>query len=506
METLTMLMHGFSVCLTPSNLVACTAGVFIGTLVGVLPGIGTIGAIALLLPFSYSLNSTTAVILFCGIYYGSKYGGSTTSILLNVPGETSSVVTCLDGFAMSKNGRAGAALAVSAIGSFIAGTLGIIGLTLCAPILAQTATVFGPPEYFAIAIFGLIVLIRLTGKSSLKSLLLAIFGVIIGTVGLDNLSGASRFTFHIDDLERGIDLSLLAMGVFGIGEILTVMASPRPPVKVPNIRFRDLYPSKEEYRRAIPAIFRGSITGFLIGTLPGPSGTISTFASYALEKKYSKHPEEFGHGAIEGVAGPESANNSANSATMIPLLTLGLPFCGGTAILLSGFMIHGIIPGPSLITSQPDLFWGLIASMYLGNVMLLIINFPLIGWFVKLLKTPLHLLMPLVIIITLSGAYAVNTSFVDLVVIIVFGIIGFFLNHAGFEASPLIIGIVIGPELEQRLVQSLIVCNGDLIAIISRPIAGGILIAAGIFILLNILWWLYQRKNQANKAKASQSI
>lgn len=500
-----MLLHGFSVCLTPSNLIACTAGVFIGILVGVLPGIGTIGAIALLLPFSYYLDTTTAIIMFCGIYYGSKYGGSTTSILLNVPGETASVVTCLDGFAMSKKGRAGAALAVSAIGSFIAGTLGVVGLTLCAPLLSQTALVFGPPEYFAIAVVGLIILIRLTGKSSLKSLLMALFGVILGSVGLDCLSGASRFTFHIDDLERGIDLSLLAMGVFGIGEILTVMASPRPPVKVPDIKLRDLYPSKEEYRRSIPAMLRGSITGFLVGLLPGPSGTISTFASYALEQRCSKHPEEFGKGAIEGVAGPEAANNSANSATMIPLMTLGLPFCGGTAILLSGFMIHGIIPGPFLITEDPDLFWGVIASMYLGNVMLLIINLPLVGMFVKLLKTPLHILMPLVIIITLTGAYTVNNSTVDLAIIILFGVIGFFLNRAGFEAAPLIIGIVIGPELEQRLVQGLIICNGDLMAMLTRPIALKIFIFGGIFLLLNLLWWLYKRHKQARSAQTGSS-
>jgi len=485
-----MLLHGFYISMLPANLLACTIGVLLGTLVGVLPGIDTISAIALLLPFSYGMNSTAALIMFAGIYYGSKYGGSTTSILMNVPGEAASVVTCLDGYPMAQQGRGGAALTIAAVGSFIAGTIGVIGLTLFAPPLAQYALAFGPPEYFSLALVGLIVLTKLTGTSILKSVLLATIGIILGTIGLDSMSGISRFTFGIDELDRGFDLSLLAMGIFGIGEILTVMTEPNTLSSVPTLRFRDLYPTREECRRSVAPIFRGGLMGFLIGLLPGPAGTISSFASYALEKHCSNNPSEFGHGAIEGVAGPESANNSAISGTMIPLLTLGLPFCGGTAILLSGFMIHGIIPGPALITQQPDLFWGLIASMYIGNLLLLIINMPLVGIFVQLLKTPLNILMPLVAILTLTGAYTINNSVFDLIWIVFFGVIGFFLRRTGFEPAPLIIGIVVGPELEQGLIQGLIICNGSMWELFTRPIAGTILVLGIVFILYHTINWL----------------
>jgi len=484
-----MLLHGFYISIMPANLLACTIGALIGTLVGVLPGIDTISAIALLLPFSYGMDSTAALIMFAGIYYGSKYGGSTTAILINVPGEAASVVTCIDGYPMAQKGRGGAALTVAAIGSFIAGTIGVIGLTLFAPPLAKAALAFGPPEYFALALVGLIVLTKLTGTSALKSTFMAVTGIMLGTIGLDSLSGISRFTFGIDELDRGFNLSILAMGIFGIGEILTVMAETNTQSSIPSIRLRDLYPTSEECRRSVAPIFRGGIIGFLIGLLPGPASTISSFASYALEKRCSKNPAEFGHGAIEGVAGPESANNSAISATMIPLLTLGLPFCGGTAILLSGFMIHGIIPGPALITQQPDLFWGLIASMYIGNLLLLIINLPLVGIFVQLLKTPLNILMPLVAVLTLTGAYSINNSVFDLMWIIFFGIIGFFLRRTGLEPAPLIIGIVVGPELEQGLVQGLIICNGSIWELFTRPLSGTILVLGILFILYNTISW-----------------
>lgn len=488
-----MLLQGFYVSIIPANLLACTVGVLIGTLVGVLPGIDTVSAIALLLPFSYGMDGTSALIMFSGIYFGSKYGGSTTSILMNVPGEAASVVTCLDGYPMAQKGRAGAALAVSAIGSFIAGTIGIIGLTLFAPPLAQAALAFGPPEYFALALVGLIVLTKLTGTSTLKSAIMATIGIILGTVGLDSLSGISRFTFGIDEMDRGFDLSILAMGIFGIGEILTVMTQPNTPPLLPPIRFQDLYPTREEWQRSVPSMFRGGVVGFLVGLLPGPAATISSFVSYALEKRCSKNQAEFGYGAIEGVAGPESANNSAISATMIPLLSLGLPFCGATAILLSGFMIHGITPGPALITQHPDLFWGLIASMYIGNILLLIINLPLIGVFVKLLKVPLNILMPLVAVLTLTGAYSINNSISDLVWIVIFGIIGFFLRRAGFEPGPLLVGLILGPGLEQGLVRGLIICNGNIWSLFTRPLSGTILILGTIFILYNTFIWFNNR-------------
>ncbi|SMC32538.1 tripartite tricarboxylate transporter permease [Sporomusa malonica] len=489
METLSLLLQGFTISIIPANLLACTIGVLIGTLVGVLPGIGTVSTIALLLPFSYSMDSTAALIMFAGIYYGSKFGGSTTSILLNVPGEAASVVTCLDGYPMAQLGRAGAALAVSAIGSFVASTIGVIGLTLFAPPLAQAALAFGPPEYFALALVGLIILTNLTGTSTLKSAMMVVVGIMLGTIGLDSLSGISRFTLGFDEMDRGFELSILAMGMFGIGEILTVMTKTTTPPSLPTIRFRDLYPTREEWRRSVPPMFRGGIVGFLVGLLPGPAATIASFVSYSLEKRCSKNPAEFGHGAIEGVAGPESANNSAISATMIPLLSLGLPFCGATAILLSGFMIHGITPGPALITQQPDLFWGLITSMYIGSVLLLIINLPLIGIFVQLLKTPLNILMPLIALLTLTGAYSINNSMSDLVWIVIFGVVGFFLRRTGFEPGPLLIGVILGPGLEQGLVRGLIICDGNIWSLFTRPLAGSILAVGVLVILYNTTNW-----------------
>jgi putative tricarboxylic transport membrane protein len=496
LDILNLLLQGISVSIIPANLLSCIIGVLIGTLVGVLPGIDTVSAIALLLPFSYGMDSTAALIMFAGIYYGSKYGGSTTSILINVPGEAASVVTCLDGYPMGQKGRAGAALAISAIGSFIAGTIGLIGLTLLAPPLAQAALAFGPPEYFSLALVGLILLSKLTGTSTLKSALMAVIGIMLSTIGLDSLSGISRFTFGIDELDRGFDLSIIAMGLFGIGEILTAMTHADAKPDIPSVKFRDLYPTKEEWQRSITPMFRGGIVGFLVGLLPGPAATISSFISYGLEKRYSKHPEEFGHGAIEGVAGPEAANNSAISATMIPLMSLGLPFCGATAILLSGFMIHGITPGPSLITERPELFWGLIASMYIGNVLLLVINLPLIGVFVQLLKTPLNILMPLVAVVTLTGAYSINNSMFDLIWVIFFGILGFLLQRVGFEPSPLIIGLVLGPELERGLTQGLIICNGNIWTFITRPLAATILSLGFIVILYNFFTWFTKFNNR----------
>lgn len=484
-----MLLQGFAISILPSNLFACIVGVLIGTLVGVLPGIGTISAIALLLPFSYSMDSTTALIMFAGIYYGSKYGGSTTSILMNVPGEASSVVTCLDGYPMAQKGRGGAALTIAALGSFGAGTIGVLGLTLFAPPLAQVALAFGPPEYFSLALVGLILLTKLTGTSMLKSSLMATLGVMLGTMGLDSLSGISRFSFGVSELDRGFDLSILAMGLFGIAEIITVMAKPGPQLTVPSLAFKDLYPSKEELKRSAAPILRGGLIGFLIGLLPGSSATIASFTSYALEKRCSNNPAEFGTGAIEGVAGPEAANNSVVSATMIPLLTLGLPFCGGTAILLSGFMIHGILPGPSLITQHPDLFWGLIASMYIGNVLLLIINLPLVGVFVQLLRTPINILMPLVTLLTLTGAYSINNSIMDLVWIILFGVLGFFMRRTGFEPTPLVIGLVVGPELERGLVQGLIISDGSIYSLMTRPLSSWILLLGAVIILYHIIPW-----------------
>lgn len=483
MDILDMLIHGFFVSTSPDNLLACLIGVLIGTLVGVLPGIGPVGAIALLLPFSFTMDATASLIMFVGIYYGSLFGCSTTSILLNIPGEASSVVTCIDGYAMAKKGRAGAALAVAAIGSLIAGTMGLIGLTFFAPVMSRLAVTFGPPEYFAIAAVGLLILMKLTGTSMLKSSLMVVIGIMLGTVGLDSLTGISRFTFAVDELQRGLEFSVVVMGLFGIGEILDTLVRINRQQAVQSFRVRELYPSKGEIRRSVMPIFRGGVIGFLVGLIPGPAATISTFVSYAVEKRKSKHPEQFGHGAIEGVAGPEAANNAAASAAMIPLLSLGLPFSAISAILLSGFMIHGVIPGPTLVTQHPDLFWGLIASMYIGNVLLLIINFPLVGLFAYLLRIPIHILMPIVLIITITGAYSINHSIFDLVLLAGFGILGFAMKQAGYEPAPLALGLILGPTLETGLAQGLIIGDGNPWFFLSRPISGTIL-WCGIVLLL----------------------
>ncbi|WP_371372973.1 tripartite tricarboxylate transporter permease [Sporomusa aerivorans] len=501
MDILTMLLNGFYISISPANLLACIAGVLIGTLVGVLPGIGPVGTIALLLPFSFSLDATASLIMFAGIYYGSMFGGSTTSILLNVPGEASSVVTCLDGYAMAKKGRAGAALAIAAIGSLVAGTMGLIGLTFFAPLMSRLAVTFGPPEYFAIALVGLLLLMKFTGKSMLKSGLMVVVGIMLGTIGLDSLTGVNRFTFDVDELQRGIEFSIVAMGVFGVSEILDTLVHTNREQNVQSFKFRDLYPSREELRRSVQPIFRGGIIGFLVGLLPGPAATISTFVSYAVEKRKSKRPEEFGQGAIEGVAGPESANNAAASATMIPLLSLGLPFSASSAILLSGFLIHGIVPGPTLVTQNPDLFWGLIASMYLGNVILLIVNLPLVGLFTWILKIPINILMPVVLMITMTGAYSINNSIFDVALLIFFGVLGFFMKQADYEPAPLALGLILGPVLENGLAQGLIIGDGSVWFLFTRPISGTILwLGVALLVFQTVCWF-----NKQGKRKTTQS-
>lgn len=487
MPTFDLLMHGFAVSITPWNLLAALLGAVIGTLTGVLPGLGISGCIALLLPISFGMDALSALIMFCGIYFGAMYGGSTTSILVNVPGEGASVVTCIEGYAMARKGRAGTALAVAAIGSFVAGTIGTIGLTFFAPILADAAIKFGPPEFFALMLLGLVVLSNLSGKSSLRSGMMVFLGVMIGTIGMDPIMGINRLTFNVSELQRGIDFIIVVMGIFGLGEVLQTMSQPAEDSVVFKVRFRDLYPNKLELLRSIGPILRGSLLGFFIGLVPGPSATISTFVSYSVEKRISKHPEEWGHGAIEGVAGPESANNSACSAQMIPLLSLGLPFSSSAAILLGGFMIHGISPGPLLMTSNPNLFWGLIASMYVANLMLLVLNLPMVGVFASLLKVPLYILMPVVAIITFTGAYAINYSVFDLGLLLGFGLLGYFLKMAGFELAPLAIGVFLGPAIESGLVQGLTICDGSFLTMLHRPIAGTLLVLTMLMIAYTAL-------------------
>ena len=472
---LSNLLTAFASCFSGENLLACFIGVLTGTIVGVLPGIGPVGAMALLLPFSYGMSSGAGLIMFAGIYYGSMYGGSTTSILLNIPGESVSVITCLDGYKMAKKGRAGAALSVAAIGSFVAGTFGIVMLMCFAPPLARAALRFSSPEFFAISLLGVLLLSNLTGDSFVKSFLMIIVGMAISCIGMDPLTGYNRLTFGIPELTRGIDMLPISMGAFGLAEVLATAVEPYSTGELIKVKMRDLYPTKKEIKESVFPVVRGSILGFFIGLIPGPSAVISSVVSYKMEKTVSKHPEEFGEGAIAGVAGPESANNAASSGAMIPLLALGLPFNANTAMLLTGLMIHGITPGPLFITDHADLFWLCIASMYIGNVMLLILNLPLVGVFAKLTNTPANILMPLVTALMLVGAFSVNNSMMDVILTLVFGLAGFALKYLNIPAAPLVIGLVLGSICEEGLRQGLIMCDGNFLGFFTRPISGTIL-------------------------------
>ena len=488
MSTLSLLMSGFAQCFTWERMIACVAGVLVGTLTGVLPGIGVTGAMALLLPISFGMDATTALILFAGIYYGAMYVGSTTSILVNLPGEAASVVTCLDGNQMAKKGRAGAALAISAWGSFIAGTIGLIALTFIADDIAGLALKFKSPEYFAICVLGLVILTNLTGKNPLKSLLMVFFGLALGTVGMDDVFGVSRFDFGNMYLKRGIEFGVVAMAVFGINELFGTLLEPQDEdIKIEKVKLRDLYPNREEWKRSVMPILRGTVIGFLIGLIPGPAGTLASFSSYAAEKKVSKHPEEFGHGAIEGVAGPESANNAASSAAFVPLLSLGLPFAPPSALLLTAFITHGIQPGPTLITQHPDVFWGLIASMYIGNVFLMIINLPMVGVFASILKCPAKILMPIVMVITYTGAFATNGTTFDIVLLIVLGVLSYIVSKYGYSMAPLAVGICMASTLEQRFQQTMIMTRGDISRLGKYPIACVILGLAVFLLLISLL-------------------
>lgn len=491
---LSSLAGALQMCFSLENLLACFIGVLTGTIVGVLPGIGPVGAMALLLPFSYGMSPGAGLIMFAGIYYGSMYGGSTTSILLNMPGESVSVITCLDGYKMAKKGRAGAALSISAIGSFVAGTFGIVAMMLFAPPLARAALSFSAPEYFAIAILGVLLLSNLTGDSFLKSFLMIILGMMISCIGMDPLSGYNRMTFQIPELTRGIDMLPISMGAFGLAEVLTTVVEPYAVGDLIKVKMKDLYPTKKEIKRSIMPIARGSVLGFFTGLIPGPSAVISSVVSYKMEKSLSKHPEEFGEGAIEGVAGPESANNAASSGAMIPLLALGLPFNANTAMLLTGLMIHGITPGPLFITEHADLFWLCIASMYIGNLMLLVLNLPLVGVFAKLTNIQSNVLMPIVTALMLIGAYSVNNSMMDVTLTVVFGLVGFALKCLKVPAAPLVIGLVLGTICEEGLRQGLIMCDGNFFGFFTRPISGTILMLTVILGIAIIMKHIKARK------------
>ncbi|MCW2481133.1 tripartite tricarboxylate transporter permease [Candidatus Symbiopectobacterium sp. NZEC135] len=479
------LFHGLSIALLPNNLFYCFCGALFGTLVGVLPGVGPLVTIALLLPFTFTLEPTSALIMLAGIYYGAQYGGSTTSILLNMPGETSSVITCLDGHAMAKQGRAGPALAIAALGSFFAGTLATFVIGFFSPSLASMAIRFGPADYFSLLVLGLIGAVVLAQGSLLKAITMVVVGLLLGLVGTDINSGELRFTFGIPELADGIDFVPLAMGVFGIGEIIRVLVQQEKSGGT-VIEHGKLMPSAQDIRQASPAVLRGSLLGSVLGLLPGGGAALASFAAYTVEKKLAKDPSRFGKGAIEGVAAPESANNAAAQTSFIPLLTLGLPSNAIMALMVGAMMIHGINPGPRIMQSEPDLFWGMVASMWVGNAMLLVLNLPMVGVWVRLLKIPYRLFYPAIVLFSCVGIYSVSNNPFDLFLAALFALLGYTLAMLRFELAPLLLGFILGPMMEENLRRALIISRGDFGIFVHEPISLGLLIASGLLLLITL--------------------
>ena len=503
MDVLDNLLVGFQTALTFKNIYLCFIGCLWGTVVGILPGIGPLAGIALLIPATYGMDATGAIIMLAGIYYGAMYGGSTTSILMNIPGESASVVSCLDGYQMTRKGRGGAALFIAAWGSWIGGTLGIVGLMFLAPLLANEAVKFGPPEMFALLLIAFILLGSLGKSSFFKTVPMILLGLLIGTVGMDQLTGTMRFTHGIKELYDGIGFIPVAMGVFGIGEILS--STEESLVHLAHkIKFRELLPSREEIRASWGPIFRGTGLGFFVGLLPGSAHVLASFLSYALEKRLSNKPEEFGTGRIEGVAGPETANNAASESAMIPFLGLGIPTGPAPAVMMIALLIHGVRPGPLFISEQPQVFWGLIASMYIGNVILVILNLPLVGLFINLLRVPFRILFPVILLICLVGAYAVNSSVVELIILLVSGILGYLFRKLDFDMAPFILAMIIGPTMEMTFRQSLMRSGGSFSIFWKSPISLVLLALSGVLLLWNIYRAL--RPKRASWEKALEEV
>jgi putative tricarboxylic transport membrane protein len=467
------LLMGFQISLSPSNVLYCLVGTILGTVVGVLPGLGPAATIAFLLPLTFKMNVTSAIIMLAGIYYGVAYGGTLTSVLVNIPGEACTVVTCIDGYQMAKKGRAGPALGIAAFGSFIGSTFSIIGIMLLAPPLASMALSFGAPEYTSLMVASMTLVTYLSSKSVIKSLAMAVLGLILGCIGLDPITGTERFTFGALVLMDGINIAPLAMGLFGMAEILEIAEGTvkQESLVQQSMKIRNLLPNKQDWKDSIGPIIRGTPLGFFLGILPGGGAVMSSFISYGLEKRISKHPEKFGTGTIEGVAGPETANNSGTAGAFIPLLTLGLPFNVITALLLAAFMVHGVTPGPMIMHKSPDIFWGVVTSMYIGNAMLLILNLPLIGIFVNILRIPYAVLSPIIAVVCFIGAFSLSNNPMDVVVMVFFGLVGYLMRKFDYDAAPLLLAYVLGPMLERSLRQSLILSNGSLAIFFRRPVS-----------------------------------
>jgi putative tricarboxylic transport membrane protein len=495
------LLLGFSIALTPINLLFAFLGVFLGTVIGALPGIGPSAGVAVLLPVTFGMSPVTAIIMLAGIYYGAMYGGTITSVLINTPGESASVMTTLDGYQMALQGRAGAALGMAAIGSFIAGTASVILLMVAAPPLADLAVTFGPPEYFALMVLGLTTLSSLTGGSMLKGMLMAVAGLMLGTVGIDLMIGAPRFTFENVNLLDGLDFLPIAVGLFAIAELLFNIYRP---IRVEPIKAKlsGLLPTRQDWRDSYGGIGRGTVIGFFVGILPGAGATIASFLAYATEKRVSRRSEMFGTGVIEGVAAPESANNAASTGALVPLMALGIPGSGTTAVMLGALTMYGMQPGPLMLSTHPEVFWGLVASMYIGNVMLLILNLPLAPLFATILRVPYSILVPIIIGIALFGVYSVENSLFNVGMTILFGGIGFVIRLYGYPPAPLVLALVLGPMLEKALRQSLQMSLGNLEIFVTRPVSAFILFFALLALVYPLIAGMYSRRRTRALADA----
>ncbi|MET3794726.1 tripartite tricarboxylate transporter permease [Aquamicrobium terrae] len=483
MELLHNLFYGFGVILDPVTLLYCLIGVTLGTLIGVLPGLGPVATISILLPMTYYLPPVPALIMLVGIYYGSQYGGSTTAILVNIPGESASVITCIDGHEMAKQGRAGAALGIAAFGSFIAGTFATFVIAIFAPPLGEFALDFGSPEYFSLMLLGLVAAVVLAHGSLIKAIAMVLIGLVLGIVGTDSNSGIARFTFGEIALTDGVDFAVAALGLFGFSEVMRNLEKSEKR-ETYSTRIHDLLPSRDDWKRSWKPILRGTALGSLFGTIPGAGATISSFAAYTLEKKLSHEPHNFGHGAIEGVAAPESANNAAAQTSIIPLLTLGIPGTATMAVMLGAMTIVGITPGPMVMVTNPDLFWGLIVSMWVGNLFLVILNLPLIGVWVKLLQVPYRLLYPLILLVAVVGIYSINNNHLDVMLAAGFGIAGYVLHKLGCELPPLILGFILGPLIEEHLRRAMLISRGDPSIFFTQPLSAAFLAVAALLILM----------------------
>ena len=489
------LIIGFGISFSWTNLLFDLIGNVLGTVVCILPGLGPGATIALLLPLTFRMDVTTAIIMLCGIYYGVAYGGTLTSVLMNIPGEGCTVVTCIDGYQMARKGRAGAALSIAAVGSFVGSTVGIIGITFLAPPLASVALAFGSAEFTSLMICGLTLVTYLSSRSPVKSISMAVVGLILGCVGIDPIEGDMRFTFGISTLMDGINIVPLAMGLFGISEVLTMVEGTEEQggLVTKSLSLKSLLPTKQEFKDSIWPIVRATPLGFMLGILPGGGANLASFVSYGVEKRVSKHPERFGTGTIEGVAGPETANNSGTAGAFIPLLTLGLPFNVITALLLAAFMLHGVTPGPMILSKAPEVFWGVVTSMYIANAMLLILNLPLISVFINILKIPYAILCSFIALICFIGAFSLAYNPADVLLMVVFGLMGYLMKKFEYDAAPLILAYVLGPMLERSLRQALIYSNGSLAIFVNRPISAVLLMIAFLSLTSPVFHMAYKK-------------